>query len=91
MIKTIDVLKVLDKYAPSVLAEEWDNSGWQINLHNPYVKKIMVCLSVSDDVVNQAVDLGCDMIVCHHPVIFNPIKKIQDIKAKEVTDTNSSA
>ncbi len=88
MIKTIDVLKVLDKYAPAVLAEDWDNSGWQINLHNPYVKKIMVCLSVSDDVVNQAVDLGCDMIVSHHPLIFNPISKINDIKIIKAIKNN---
>ena len=88
MIKTVDILKVLDKFAPSVLAEEWDNSGWQINLYNPYVKKIMVCLTVTDDVINQAVDLGCDMIVSHHPLIFNPIKKINDIKIIKAIKNN---
>lgn len=88
MIKTIDVLKILDKYAPAVLAEDWDNSGWQINLYNPYVKKIMVCLTVTDDVINQAVDLGCDMIVSHHPLIFNPIKKIHDIKIIKAIKNN---
>lgn len=88
MIKTIDVLKILDKYAPAMLAEDWDNSGWQINLHNPYVKKIMVCLSVTEDVVNQAIDLGCDMIICHHPVIFNPLKKIQDMKIIKAIKNN---
>ena len=88
MIKTIEVLKILDKYAPAVLAEDWDNSGWQINLYNPYVKKIMVCLTVTDDVINQAVDLGCDMIVSHHPLIFNPIKKIHDIKIIKAIKNN---
>ena len=88
MIKTIEVIKILDKYAPAVLAEDWDNSGWQINLYNPYVKKIMVCLTVTDDVINQAVDLGCDMIVSHHPLIFNPIKKIHDIKIIKAIKNN---
>lgn len=88
MIRTVDLIKILDKYAPQALVESWDNSGWQINLYNPYVKKVMVCLSVSDDVINQAVDLGCDMIVSHHPVIFNPLKKINDLKIIKAVKNN---
>ena len=78
MAKTSEIIKVLDNYAPPELAEDWDNSGWQIFLDNDYTTKVLICLSVTEDVVNQAEELGCNLIVSHHPVIFKPLKIIKN-------------
>lgn len=80
MAKTSEIIKILEKYAPPELAEEWDNSGWQVFYGNDNTSKVLICLSVTDEVVNQAVELGCNLIVSHHPVIFHPLKVIKDIK-----------
>ena len=80
MAKTTDIIRTLEKYAPIETAEEWDNPGWQVFFGNDNTTKILVCLSVTDDVINQAVELGCNLIVSHHPMIFRPLKVVKDIK-----------
>ncbi len=80
MARTTEIISVLENYAPSELAEEWDNSGWQIFFGNDNTSKVLVCLTVTDDVINQAAELGCNLIVSHHPLIFSPLKVIKDIK-----------
>lgn len=80
MAKTSEIIKILEDYAPPELAESWDNSGWQVFLGNDNTTKVMLCLTVTDDVINQAFELGCNLIVSHHPVIFKPLKVIKDVK-----------
>ena len=80
MARTSQIIKALEEYAPLELAESWDNSGWQIFYGNDNTSKVLVCLSVTDDVVMQAIELGCNLIISHHPVIFNPLKVIKDAK-----------
>jgi dinuclear metal center YbgI/SA1388 family protein len=58
------------------LAEDWDNSGWQINLHHDYTNRVLVALSLTKDVLEQAITNDCDLIVTHHPLIFDPVKSV---------------
>ncbi|MDD3593591.1 MAG: Nif3-like dinuclear metal center hexameric protein [Candidatus Gastranaerophilales bacterium] len=85
MIKVSEIINQIEEFAPLTLAEEWDNSGWQINLDNEFANKIMICLSVDLNVINQAVIQGCDLIISHHPLIFKPIKKIQNATLTDKT------
>lgn len=78
MAKTQDIIRIIENIAPLDTAEVWDNSGWQINLHNENSKKIMSCLTVTEDVLELAVQLGCDLIIAHHPLIFSPVKKLEN-------------
>ena len=80
MARTSEIIKILEDYAPPELAESWDNSGWQVFFGNDNTTKVLICLSVTDEVINQAVELGCNLIVSHHPVIFKSIKVIKDSK-----------
>ena len=80
MAKTSEIIKILENYAPLENAEEWDNSGWQIFLGNDYTTKVLICLTVTEDIINQAEELGCNLIISHHPVIFKPLKNIRDAK-----------
>ena len=76
MIKTDEIIEVLEKLAPVETAQNWDNSGWQIFLGKEETKKVMICLTVTKNIISQAIEQECDLIISHHPLIFNPIKKI---------------
>ena len=71
------VMDALERIAPKRLAEEWDNPGLLVGALNHDIRKIMVCLDVSDHVVEQAIQAQADMIVAHHPLIFRGLKKIR--------------
>lgn len=77
MVKCQVVMDALEHIAPRRLAEDWDNPGLLVGALNQDVKKIVVCLDVSDEVVEQAIREDADMIVAHHPLIFRGLKKIR--------------
>jgi len=56
---------------------EYDNSGLLIGDKNAEVTKIMCCLDATADVIRQANTLGAQLIVSHHPVIYDPLKKLE--------------
>ena len=71
------VAEAVNRLAPRRLAEEWDNPGLMVGDPCAEVKKIFVCLDVLDGTITQAIDLGAQMIVAHHPMIFRPIKNVR--------------
>lgn len=73
-----EITKRIEKFAPPELAEKWDCSGWVVETENQDIKKIMLCLTVTDDVVRQAREQNCNMIVSHHP-LFNVSIKYKNI------------
>ncbi len=73
-----DIIEIMDGIAPRELAESWDNAGFLIGRRDNAVKKIMVALDVSPEVVQQAVAQKVDMLITHHPPIFKPLKAICD-------------
>ena len=76
MVNIQKTITILEKFAPLELAESWDNSGWQINLGKAEANNIMLCLTVTHDVIVQAVKHKCDLVISHHPLFFNEFKKI---------------
>lgn len=71
-----DIAKYIEQIAPKYLMEDWDNSGFLVGNKNEKVSGIIVALDITQDVIKQAKKAGANMIVSHHPVIFNPIKEI---------------
>lgn len=68
--------ELLNEIAPLYLAEEWDNSGVQIDMGRPHIQKVLVCLEITRDVVTEAIEGDVDLIVTHHPLLFSEIKRI---------------
>lgn len=66
----------LQTLAPTQFAADWDNPGLLIGDRHKNVKKIMVVVDVTDDVVEKAIANDVDLIISHHPLIFNAIKQI---------------
>ena len=70
-----ELTEKIESFAPLNLAEEWDASGWVVNVPDKFeVQKVMICLTVTDDVVQQAKNMNCDMIVSHHPLFCVPFE-----------------
>jgi dinuclear metal center YbgI/SA1388 family protein len=68
----------MEQLAPQHLAEEWDNVGLQVGSHATCVGRIMTCLSLSKAVLQQAIAAEVQLIVAHHPLIFQPLKSLTE-------------
>ena len=75
-IKCQTIVGILDELAPRSLAESWDNVGLLVGDGRKRVSRVMVCLDVTEWVIEEAVDNNVDMIISHHPMIFSGIKKV---------------
>ncbi|MBR2215154.1 MAG: Nif3-like dinuclear metal center hexameric protein [Selenomonadaceae bacterium] len=77
MVTCDKVLAVMEKIAPKALAEEWDNVGLLVGSPRQEVHKILVCLDANEDIIDEAMEAGADLIVSHHPLIFKAIKAVR--------------
>ena len=71
-----DVFSYLDELAPFSYSMDFDNSGLLIGDPSQSVKKILVALDCTKSVVSKAREMGADLIVTHHPVIFDSLKNV---------------
>lgn len=76
----------LDLLFKKELAFDWDNVGLQIGNLDKDIKKILITLNLDYSVVSEAVNSRVDLVLAHHPLIFNPIKSIvsSDISQKKI-------
>lgn len=70
------LVEFIDKLAPFGTAEDWDNSGLLVGDDGREVSGVLVALDATPQVVEEAERLGCSLIITHHPVIFQPIKRL---------------
>lgn len=69
-----ELVAKIEAVAPLDTQEDWDCSGWVVDTINSEVKKVMLALTITDDIVNQAKQKKCDMIISHHPMFSVPLK-----------------
>ena len=74
--KVKELLQNLDGSVPFSWAEDWDNSGMLLGDPLDDISGIAVSLDPSMTAVKMAAEKGCSVLVTHHPIIFNPLKKI---------------
>ena len=77
-VKIKQVLSALEQFAPLPLQESWDNAGLQIGLTEAEVSGALLCLDVTERVVDEAVRRGCNLVVSHHPLLFRGLKQVSD-------------
>ena len=76
--KIKEVLCALEQFAPLPLQESWDNAGLQIGLTEAEVSGALLCLDVTEKVIDEAITKGCNLVVSHHPLLFRGLKQISD-------------
>lgn len=74
--KIIEVVNALEQFAPLPLQADYDNAGLQIGLTEAEVSGALLCLDVTEEIVDEAIGLGCNLIVAHHPLIFRKLAHI---------------
>tara|TARA_E500000178_G_scaffold355589_1_gene428769 strand:- start:965 stop:2059 length:1095 start_codon:yes stop_codon:yes gene_type:complete len=74
--KLFKIIEILETWAPLNYQEEYDNSGLLIGDVNSDIKKILISLDCTNEVINEAINLNCNLIISHHPLIFKGIKSI---------------
>ena len=75
--KIREIIGALEEFAPLSLQDSYDNAGLQIGLtEDAEATGALLCLDVTEDVLDEAVRRGCNMVVSHHPLLFRPCKSI---------------
>lgn len=78
MIRVKDIAEALERTAPLHFQDDYDNSGLQVGFPSAEAGKVLVCLDVTEDVVHEAADKGCGLIVSHHPLLFRALRQVSD-------------
>lgn len=66
------IVDLIENFAPLEAQEDWDCSGYIIKAKKD-INKILLCLSVTENVINQAIEKNCDLIISHHPLFIVPL------------------
>jgi len=77
-VKIKEVINALEQFAPLPLQEDYDNAGLQVGLTETEVSGALLCLDVTGDVLNEAINTGCNLVVAHHPLIFHKLARVAD-------------
>ncbi|KAB3533232.1 Nif3-like dinuclear metal center hexameric protein [Alkaliphilus serpentinus] len=82
-----EIVDLMETFAPSKESMSWDNVGLQVGSLNHRLKKVLVCLDVNEAVIDEAIEVGANMIIAHHPLIFKAMAKIseEDVKGKIIS------
>ncbi len=73
-IKTL--IDYIESLAHPALQESYDNSGWQTGNPGEDIKAILICLDITEEVIDEAIENKCNLLISHHPLIFKGIKQI---------------
>lgn len=74
--KIKEITQYLETIAPLALQESYDNSGLLVGSKDTEVTKVLISLDCIEDVVQEAIDKGCNLIISHHPIIFSGLKRL---------------
>jgi dinuclear metal center YbgI/SA1388 family protein len=71
-----DWLALLDGFYPRSWAEAWDRVGLQVGEAGRPAERVLVALDPTSEVITEAVDRGCGLVVSHHPLLFRPLERL---------------
>ena len=76
MAKVKDISACIEKFAPRSLQESYDNAGLQVGDPEMEVSAALLCLDVTEEILDEAMERDCNLIVSHHPLIFRGLKNL---------------
>ena len=71
-----DVYEIIDRLAPFSAALDWDNSGLQVGDWSARVDRVLVALDATPQVLEEAAGAGAQLVVTHHPLLFEPVRQL---------------
>ena len=76
--KLKDIIGIIESRAPLRYQDDFDNSGLQVGSPGDEVRRVLVCLDVTEAVMDEAERLDCDLVLSHHPLIFKALRQVGD-------------
>jgi dinuclear metal center YbgI/SA1388 family protein len=74
--KCREIVDLLEQEIPMKYAESWDNTGFQVGNREKEVTHIYVAVDMTDESIEDAIRVGADMMITHHPMIFSPLSAV---------------
>lgn len=74
--KISQIITILEDFAPIQLQDDFDNAGLQVGDISQKARGVLVCLDITEEVVDEAIELDCNLIISHHPLLFKPLKTL---------------
>lgn len=71
-----EIINELEQFAPTALKEDFDNVGLLVGCASTEATGILITLDITEKVMDEAIELGCNLIVAHHPIMLSGLKKI---------------
>lgn len=71
-----DIIDYFEGWSPKRLAYDWDNVGIQVGKKTDQTTGVLVTLDVLDEVISEAIEKNANLIIAHHPLLFNPLQMI---------------
>lgn len=71
-----EITAAIEEFAPLALQESYDNAGLQVGDASLAATGALLCVDVTEEVVDEAIHKGCNLIIAHHPLLFRPLKRI---------------
>lgn len=71
-----DVVGVVEEFAPLSYQDGFDNCGLTAGDFNAHVTGVLLCVDVTENIVDEAIEKGANLIISHHPIIFHSLKQI---------------
>ena len=79
--KIKDVTSVIETFAPLRWQESYDNAGLVVGREDDEVHAALLAVDVTEEVLDEAERLGCDLVITHHPIVFHPLKRFNSADA----------
>jgi len=70
------IIKTIEEFAPLALQEDFDNSGLQVGDVSQKLQGTLLCLDVTQEVIDEAIELDCNLIISHHPLLFKQLRAL---------------
>lgn len=81
--KIREITDVIERFAPLALQESYDNSGLIVGRADDEVHRALLAVDVTEEVMDEAEQEGCDIIITHHPIIFHALKRFNSASVTE--------
>lgn len=76
MVKVSDIARTIEEFAPKSLQESYDNTGLQVGNPDMQVTAALLCLDITEEILDEAIQRQCNLVITHHPLIFRGLKEI---------------
>ena len=76
MVKVADIARTIEDFAPKSLQESYDNTGLQVGDSEMGVTAALLCLDITEEILDEAIQRQCNLVITHHPLIFKGLKEL---------------